>query len=260
MFRKVKKNAGGEIVLKSADPHGMRICGEVNPAKDSAEYVGRFDITGHPIKCLKDYTVDTVQFPGFVNIKRGNKGEVMQYDHGYQPEWVGVIFKLDDGTMMHGWVPIGCLAISTTDLLADWLSYCKQDAATTDPIGSDPTSFMRAPFDDEMDVYFSGLSTVTQIDTNNAVKNDGKEVESKRKLYYRKRSNGHSDDKHDLCLTTSADVGPAPGTQGHFLVEILRHGTSHPYRYCTAGEYAMWSLESFAKTVAFAFLYETDGG
>ena len=102
MFRRVKKNANGDIVLKSADPHGMRICGKVDPAKDSAEYVDRFDVTGHPFACLKDYDVE---LPGLVNIRRGNKGDVIKYDHVHQPEWVGVVFKLDDGTVMHGWIP-----------------------------------------------------------------------------------------------------------------------------------------------------------
>ena len=53
------------------------------------------------------------------------------------------------------------LALSTTNILEDWLNYCKQDAASAKPLGSDPAAFVRVPVGDEMDIFSRGLSAVT---------------------------------------------------------------------------------------------------
>jgi len=134
------------------------------------------------------------------------------------------------------------LALSTTNILEDWLNYCKQDAASAKAVGSKPAAFVPVSVGDEMDIFFRGLSAVTQLKTNGAVNSNWIEVEPTRKLYNSKRAYGHFDHKHDLYLTTSADVGTPFGTRGHFPVKMVRHGTPPPYPYCTSGGYAMWSM------------------
>jgi len=263
MLLKVRKNTNGEIVLRNSTPDEIRLCGKVDPTNDSADYVGRFDITGFPFECSHD---SVAKYSHVVGIKKGNKGQVIKYDHIRDPEWVKVVFRLDDGTDVRGYVPITRLAIGTRHLLEDWLDYCKQDnsrqyhASATGPLESNPANFIRVPVANEMDVYFGRLSTVTEIETNDAVNQEKDSIKPKRKLYYSKRSDGHSDGKHDLYLTTSADVGPPPGTHGYFIAEIMRYGKPHPYRYCTTGDFWMWSIEPMAKVVAFAFMYKTDDG
>jgi len=261
MLHKVARRDDGEYVLDSDDPDGIRICGTVNPENTLTDYVGRFDITGYPFRCVADHTSNHL---GVVDIKRGDKGQVIKYDHLKARSWVRVVFKLDNGTLVCGNVPIAYLAISTTHLLEDWLGYCKQDTgihgtAAQDPVSSVRTAFTRVHVGNEMDVYFRGLSTVTQIETKSVIKKEN-EFHPKSKLYYGKRCNNHSRSKYDLVITTYADVGPPVGTQGYFLAEIMRHGTPHPYCYCTTGELRMWSIEKVAKRLAFAFLYEADDG
>jgi len=264
MLRKVTRREDGEYVLDSDDPDGMRICGKVDPANDPADYVGRFDITGYLFHCIADYTS---KHPIVVNIKFGEKGQIMKYDHMKHRGWVKVVFKLNSGIVMLGHVPIAYLAVSTTHLLEDWLSFCKQDSSRIEKLSAagsvelNPSeAFTRVSVANEMDVFFRGLSAVTLEEENDAVNRGGNEIESKRKVYYSTKSDGHFDDRHDLCLTTPSNVGPPPGTQGYFLVEIMRHRTLHPYRYCTTGDFPMWPIEVMVKTAAFAFLYETETG